>query len=163
MDLKEKYGIDVKEMSAVDLVLLAYAVLGALKTRKNSSYDLIAHFNKQLEDIQHTMETKAMDVFTGYKLAKQTQDVRRMRRILKRDIALYQKMNEWKTDIKEIHDKFERIAKSSWCKPDNIIQQSDYSNDAKLGKLTYGSVEDAYNATLPDLEDGLQQLKKNFS
>lgn len=160
MELNE---IDMSKLSIAELMVVGQKITETVLLRNHESHNLLKHFNNKLEDIQHTMETTPMDVFTGYRLAKETQDVRRLRRVLKRDIALYSKMTkDWSIDIGAINKQFKRVTGSSWCEEENLIQQKTYSNVEKLGEVTFADAEASYLNTLPSVEEGVELLKEKL-
>jgi hypothetical protein len=60
-----------------------------------ANYKLIGELDKQLCDLQHEIEFTPFDVQRGYKLAKQTQDLRRQRREAKDENEVLYRMQEY--------------------------------------------------------------------
>jgi hypothetical protein len=60
-----------------------------------ANYKLIGELDKQLCDLQHEIEFTPFDIQKGYKLAKQTQDLRRQRREAKDENEVLYRMQEY--------------------------------------------------------------------
>jgi hypothetical protein len=69
--------------------------LDYINQQYESNYELINELDKQLCDIQHTIEFTALDIQRGYKLAKQLQDIRKRRRIAKDENELLYHMHDY--------------------------------------------------------------------
>lgn len=61
------------------------------------NYDIVGEMDKQCCDITHEIEFTPLDVQRGYKLAKQLQDVKKIRRIAKDENELLKAMYDFLT------------------------------------------------------------------
>lgn len=72
-------------LQAIDYVLKTYP----------ENYDRITKLKDQADDLVHIIEFTPLDIQRGYKYAKQLQDIRRERRILKDDNELLRPMYDF--------------------------------------------------------------------
>lgn len=156
--------MDLKTTGTAELLKTFKSIAQELDERKATANEKQSYFDKKLDEIEHQIEVTPMNVYKGYQLAKEFQRIRMLRRVVKRDLLIFNQFDKsglkWKDVIAFVNNlkKIENKTSKRRAK-----EQRQWSNYHRLGEITHKDVDDEFNKKYGNLNDQLDKLiEKNL-
>lgn len=108
------------------------------------NYDRIGELDKELCDIQHIIEFTPLDIQRGFRLAKQTQEVRKERRVLKNENEV----------LKPLYDFFNQGSRQAFKNALIVATSKAKSREKMLSDRVYGFRSQAFQPPEQQEVDG---------
>lgn len=155
--------MDIKNDTTEELLLNAHEILLEIERRRLELFDKQAYFDKLLSSQYHDIETSNFDAFRGYKAYKDIQRILRFRRVIKREIRVFNSPNRARgrqnsKNWTEMLDLYKQFLKAGGVRELSVKENNEWSNNDKLGKVLYSDIEKEYNRSFGDLDEALIRL-----
>lgn len=140
------------ELSLAELYLLMKEVADEYVERAFQARENLSIVSKEIDKVEHKIETSCANVAGGYNLYKELRELRRIRRLIKYDIFTDDLVKEHNIDIRTMRNLLNKPVRhyqfSGKCKENN----RQYLNMDKLGEIDWESVTECVNRILPKVD-----------
>lgn len=151
------------ELSLAELYLLMKEVAEAYVERASQARENLSIVSKEIDKVEHKIETSCANVAGGYSFYKELRELRRIRRLIKYDIFTDDLVKEHDVDIRTMRNLLNKPVRhyqfSEKCRENN----REYLNMDKLGEIDWQSVTECVNRILPKVDKNeLYRLKEKL-
>lgn len=148
------------ELSLAELYMLMKDIADEYVNRANQARENLSIVSKEIDKVEHVIETSCANVTRGYNLYKELRELRRIRRLIKYDIFTDDLVKEHGIDIRNMKNLLNKPVRhyhfSEKCKESN----REYLNMDKLGEIDWETVTECVNRILPKVDKNeLYRLK----
>ena len=148
------------ELSLAELYMLMKDIADEYVNRANQARENLSIVSKEIDKVEHKIETSCANVARGYSLYKELRELRRVRRLIKYDIFTDDLVKEHDIDIRTMKNLLNKPVRhyhfSEKCKENN----REYLNMDKLGEIDWETVTECVNRILPKVDKNeLYRLK----
>lgn len=153
--------MELKNENTVDLFKKLKEIFDEIDTRKQESRDKLQYFDRELSKVEHELEINPIDIQRGYKFAKRIQDIRMKRRVIKRDIELFNEIErKYDENWSMMQDLFRTSSKIRGISKKVVSKNNKWSNYNNLGEVNYQELTEEFNESFGDIDEQLKKLKK---